>query len=334
MNRNNTIVIIFICIVEIVCIGWIGSNILDKKSVLHQMLLNTHIAPLFKKTLVFPPDTELRHYYELKPLERKEYDLTFVEASGTAVHTINADGLNERYDYAEKKPRHTYRILTIGDSFTEGMFVDTDKNYSERLEDMLNSMLVCDTPTRFEVVNFGVDGYDMQYSLERYKRKGIKYQADMILLLVEEDDFTYQNDVLYEKTARFERQLEASPSYVQTQKEKKDYYPALTLAFNEYYSELHNDLTPVITKEAGYLRELGDLYTGQIVLFTIDSLPLNVLTPIQQWKEVRQKSYVFPVIHSFDHFIDGHPTEQGHKELSALFYQTLLQESLLPCHYP
>jgi hypothetical protein len=91
---------------------------------------------LDKGDFVFPINTDFKHYAALKqsisPDEERFWDHT------RAYYTFNQDGLNERYDYNTTKPDGIFRIITLGDSFTFGHFVDTKDNWTERLEDLLN----------------------------------------------------------------------------------------------------------------------------------------------------------------------------------------------------
>ena len=52
-------------------------------------------------------------------------------------YTINNDSLNERFNYSENKDKNTFRIITLGASYTYGLYVDTKNNWTEILEDIL-----------------------------------------------------------------------------------------------------------------------------------------------------------------------------------------------------
>ena len=57
-----------------------------------------------------------------------------------------------------KKNKDTFRIITLGDSFTFGMYINTKDNWTELLEDKLNSDMGCKNISMFEVINLGVGG--------------------------------------------------------------------------------------------------------------------------------------------------------------------------------
>ena len=49
---------------------------------------------------------------------------------------------------------------------------------------MLNDKKICGPKIKFEVINMGVYGYNMEYIVERFIRRGIKYQPDFVVLLL------------------------------------------------------------------------------------------------------------------------------------------------------
>ncbi|HZJ25208.1 MAG TPA: SGNH/GDSL hydrolase family protein [Anaerolineales bacterium] len=90
---------------------------------------------------------------------------------------INEDGLRDR--------RHSYesqndieRILVLGDSFAWGYGVEESERFSQVLE---RSMDV-------EVINAGVSGYSTDQELLWYQNEGIKYEADLVILVIAGND--------------------------------------------------------------------------------------------------------------------------------------------------
>lgn len=99
-----------------------------------------------------------------------------------AVHAglkINADGMRDRR-YAVQKPPDTFRIACIGDSVCAGYQVAPCERFSTRLERLLN--LHYGTPDReFEVLNFGVTGYNITQSVENLRVRALKYDPDAVI---------------------------------------------------------------------------------------------------------------------------------------------------------
>ncbi len=129
------------------------------------------------KDVAFSPSVNLKYFYEPKPNTKQGSNMPGM----VSTQTINSDSLNERFEYTTAKPENTFRIITLGDSFTFGQYVDTKDNWPEKLEDMLNLNLKCKNIKKFEVINLGVYGYDAQYEVERFKKRGEKYNPDLVI---------------------------------------------------------------------------------------------------------------------------------------------------------
>lgn len=89
---------------------------------------------------------------------------------------INSKGLRDR-EYSYAKPEGTFRILVLGDSFTEGFQVPWDKTFAKVLEQRFRQ-----EELSVEVLNCGFGGVGTDYALLFLKREGVKYDPDLILL--------------------------------------------------------------------------------------------------------------------------------------------------------
>lgn len=89
----------------------------------------------------------------------------------TKFHT-NSQGLRDR-EYPQSKPEGKYRILVLGDSFTWGYGVEDNEIYTEILETILPET---------EVINLGVTGYSLQQEILYFKRKGLEYSPDLVVV--------------------------------------------------------------------------------------------------------------------------------------------------------
>lgn len=94
-------------------------------------------------------------------------------------YQINSLGLRER-EITEEKPKGVKRILLLGDSFTEGTGVSLEATFSKQLEKLL----------KLEVINAGVSGYSTLQEYLWLKERGLKLQPDLIILNVNETDFS------------------------------------------------------------------------------------------------------------------------------------------------
>ncbi len=298
----------------------------------HASVLGTYsLSPIDKTFIFYPTNSSLQYYYELQPNSVKYEDLEFLGLSGEVKHTINQDGLNERYDYQIPKPDNTYRIVVLGDSFTEGMFVDTENNYTELLEDRLNVSLRCANWIHFDVINLGVEGYDMQYNAERWKRKGIKYQPDLVILLTEEDDFIQPNELFHPVVEKIQKELEAaSIAEIKTFDTSKDFYEAWTLASQEILQAYNGDITQIILQSAESLKTITATYEGPFIITTLKSTSKSILQELQFVQNQRPQTFLF-TIGDYDMFPDGHPSKEGHRQFAQFMYDQLMKNDIISC---
>jgi hypothetical protein len=100
---------------------------------------------------------------------------------------INSHGLRGPETTYEKPPA-TIRILNLGDSVAMGWGVSEENTYGQQLEALLNNQ--GDGDQRFEVINGGVPGWNLENELAYLQAEGLKYEPDLILL-----DLTIANDI-------------------------------------------------------------------------------------------------------------------------------------------
>lgn len=289
------------------------------------------VTPISKDYVLFPTDTTLRYYDEPKANISTEEDVASIGLpSSKIIQTFNADGLNERFDYSVKKDRGVYRIISLGDSFTQGAFVATKQNYSEVLEDMLNARVRCPGIDRFEVINLGVLGYDVQYNLERFKRKGMKYDPDLVLLWTNDNDYLVPSEAIRKFGAEWDPNMEA-PELVNKYRALGDYYPEQTVLFNKFYETQRPD--ELIKEEAQYLKEFVSLYSGPLLVFTIASFPQNIRSQIEPILSVRPNIFFYPEIpDDFDKLPDQHPSSIGHEQFATFLFRKITALDVFPCN--
>lgn len=92
---------------------------------------------------------------------------------------INAAGFRGRqYDLDKGDP--VFRIACIGDSICFGFGARVGETFSDYLERMLNEFFAGDGQ-RFEVLNFGVTGYDTPQIIENYRVRARAYDPDLVI---------------------------------------------------------------------------------------------------------------------------------------------------------
>jgi len=121
--------------------------------------------------------------YELKPyaLIKSGPD------SAWYLERLNSDGFRGP-EYIIPKPKDTFRILVIGDSLVQQQELKYSDTWEVILENLLNQK---EYPLRFEVINAGIGGYVSWQVLERLKTRGLKYQPDLVILVVGKNDLIF-----------------------------------------------------------------------------------------------------------------------------------------------
>jgi len=92
---------------------------------------------------------------------------------------INSLGLRDT-QHTYQKPAGVFRGLMLGDSFTEALDVRLKESYPYLVEQCLAERL--GHPS--EIINGGVSGYNTADEYLFYKHEGIKYNPDLVLLLL------------------------------------------------------------------------------------------------------------------------------------------------------
>ena len=91
---------------------------------------------------------------------------------------INLSGFRD-IEHAKQKPPGTYRIVIIGDSFTEGEGVDFNYIYPRLLDKELNKL---HSSFRYEVVNCSKAGKNASQEVHMYNNKCRNYNPDLIIM--------------------------------------------------------------------------------------------------------------------------------------------------------
>jgi len=124
------------------------------------------------------PSDNPKLLFELKPNWTQVYDGSVVKLNETTI-SINSDGFRDR-EFNMTKPSGVFRIVSLGDSITFGMGVEANETYSKYLESILNANLT--NNITYEVLNFGVIGYNTMQEVEQFRTKGILYDPDLVIL--------------------------------------------------------------------------------------------------------------------------------------------------------
>lgn len=85
----------------------------------------------------------------------------------------NSQGLRATREYGLEPPPDKVRIEAFGDSFTHASNVPTGFTWEERLEEIDPGL---------EVMNFGIPGAEISQGFLRYRREGVRYHPDLVLI--------------------------------------------------------------------------------------------------------------------------------------------------------
>jgi len=233
-----------------------------------------------------------------------------------------------------KKPPKTYRIITLGDSHTFGHFVSTEQNYPEKLEAKLSAMNssgnFCRNKDNVEVINLGMMGYDVEYSIHRFNNRGAKYHPDLIIWFLKADDITQ----ILEQMSPIIEELEAKL----LEKDPKLYDDPI--ARYEAWHQAEKELLIAIGAD-----EIINYNSELIKKFLQDNnLPIIFLTYKEDYQtNTLLNSYTnqFPSIRIFselleaeiDRLADGHPSSPGYSYLVTKLTNYLVDNQDWFCEY-
>ncbi len=144
------------------------------------------VRSLFKEeTVLFPRYHTDANYGQYK-LRKIRPNSTFIHTSvdGKWEFNINNQGLRNNIDYGYKKTKGTIRIISLGDSHTQGYEARQNYTYSSIIEKYLNTH-----GYNAEVINAGISGFSTAEELLFLENEGIKYNPDFVVLGFYANDF-------------------------------------------------------------------------------------------------------------------------------------------------
>lgn len=275
----------------------------------YSLNLKPSIVPLNKKALNF--SNSANNFYEPRPSNTSSLAKIPPWLNYKPVYTINSDSLNERFEYAFKKPPKTSRIIVLGDSWSFGIWVDTVQNYTEILEELLNKNPLCSGVKKIEVINLGVPGYDIQYEVERYKKRGIKYQPDLVIWEIGQGNFERMEDLIIEKSQNGK-------------------------SFNDVNNEIHKTIgkEKMFLYQYSFLKSFRQYYGGKLLFYSF----ITNSTREQINDYILREAHAILLESKIDfnkggNFLpyDYHPNQKGHKEMAYEIYNYLRSHKEILC---
>ena len=316
----RTKLLIALIAIELVGITILGLRLYEKKK---SVLGITSINPIRKETINIVQLDNLKYFYEPKANSIIKDSPAWL--GYLATNTINSDSLNERFEYPTNKPDDSYRIITLGDSFTYGLYVNTKDNWPEKLEDYLNERLSCKNIKKFEVINLGVSNYDIKYSQERYKIRGQKYNPDLIIWFIVYDDMTRVNEIRIPITNTCKKELyQTDKLYIEKRNFCEQSYKDSIITnmgkdqIREYQQKVFN--------------EFDNYFNKDLLLFTYAINDQNDENLIRNFANSRPRTYFYNLLSNVEILPDGHPSAKGYNQIANDLFKYLTENKIIPCN--
>jgi lysophospholipase L1-like esterase len=226
---------------------------------------------LLRITNVFNVYSETRYGYYYSPLLSITKSWFYVDHANSTKqlnsgseyafdrHT-NSLGLSDN-EWILKKDSGTIRILTVGDSFTEGDGASADSTYPVLLGTLLKKKY---RQLTIEVMNAGACGSDPYFEYMLLKHKLVAYQPDIVLYTNSENDLLLDH-AIYGGMERFLSDSTTKPAV--TKKMWMDIY-ALSHIFRAVRSALNRNSDAILTS--------ADVQRSKLTMYK-DSRGLSVL---------------------------------------------------------
>jgi len=268
--------------------------------------------------------------------KRKEFAYEF---------SCNKEGLRDR-DHGTAKEKDEYRIICIGNSWTEGIGTPGDSTYPRLLEDKLRNT----SKKKIRVFNAGKSGSDPFFEYMLLKKRMLKYHPDLVVLGLSSSDFEF-----YRYRGGFERFTKNGLKLRNGPKWEKLY--AVSYIFRFFNDDVFNYkkfLTPDEARE-DYNKALKDINQclnrfnetakengfGLLIVFIWDTNDKYI--PLIQKLE---KSKIIPCFNMHDYTthvekisnkyisqyrwpIDGHYNSKGYKLLARGVYWKLKEMGII-----
>ena len=287
------------------------------------------IVPIDTDSVTGSTESNLKYYYE--PVADTLLTKVNEWVPYKAEYSINKASLNERFNYTLDKPEDTYRIITLGDSYTFGLYINTKDNWTELLEDKLNERNICNKYRKYEVINLGVYGYDLQYSLERYKLRGKQYDPDLVIWFIKGDDYYQINEIMQEKVKYYEKHLRETGEF-EKYIEKGVLYPSWSLAMRDTFNLLGKD--KIFNLQKKYMEDFSQEYNKKLLLLAYDNGAIDLSNFLKDYVNNKPNTYLFELsnrkIPVFPN--DGHPDYEGQKVIAEDIYSYMEETNTVDCY--
>jgi lysophospholipase L1-like esterase len=289
---------------------------------------STNITVIKKETIKENPKQELKYYWTLQTGEWTENPKHIVPY--TITYKINDDGLRENKNYQVQKPKKTFRIVTLGDSFTYGLHVNLEDIWPKVLEKkFLTQNYDCDIEN-IEVINLGVSGFDVQYIAQRYKDLGKKYDPNLVLWFESGTGFDRNVELTTALTNKCIKER-TEEEIIKDKKEYDEYSNCLVKAYNKVNEDYSLNQLFNFAKE-GYSNYFSENTKKNTIIFYTTFTEQRFSSQILDLKNTYPNTPMLPLVEELDKsklLPDDHPTIQGHKIIAESIFDYLNTKDIL-----
>jgi hypothetical protein len=144
------------------------------------------VRSLYREESVLYPRYHTDYHYGRYTLRgiRASSDFWHTSADGSWEFVTNKQGFRDRRDFSYAKPQGLLRILSLGDSHTQGYEVRQDFTFTAVAERYLAARGV-----KAQAINAGVSGFSNAEELAFLENEGYKYRPDVVVLGFYANDF-------------------------------------------------------------------------------------------------------------------------------------------------
>ena len=314
--KNSRIIVYVLCLISCICSLLFGRAlyqfVMNKRA---QLQKPTHVADIKRGNSIPVSILGFKHFYELQP--NHEWVDTTAWLGLNPLYQINNDGFNGLKNYSIQVPSDTYRIMTIGDSFTFGQFVNTPDNFSEKLSVLLQNTS-CGKKKLYEVINLGVPGYDIGYTVAHFLHKGQQYNPDLVIWLINTHN-VISREYIISRLIEVEADI---PDGVRKPQESAS-------AFYDQWLKAQEDVIRMYGKDAlmdvqqGYIETFMKTYTGPLLVVVNNNVEdpdyLAFVSKVFGQRKHTTVDYRFPNLQNAT-FEDAHPNVEGHARIASYMY--------------
>lgn len=285
------------------------------------------VAKIDETKVVTHIDEELKYYWEYKPNEVVIDQPDWLDKAVT--YSINNDGLNDTKNYDLQPPDGAFRIITLGDSFTFGHYVETKENWPEILEEKLKETKL-DCYSQIEVINLGMPGFDVREIVTRYKRIGQKYAPDLVVWFESGSGFYRFNEVMQPRIS------ECVGSWAGKNESGEATFQQVQSCWNDASQYVIQNISDEARSEM--------LNTALANFFSLVEINQAIFVYNDDVREygtdfVNNFQQKFPGFRSFfptlalyepqAHLLDGHPSPVGHERIADQVHKILIDNNFI-----